>query len=74
MSEKIAESAERDAVHPSHLIFDLDRSHDWPGEANRKAGRNFYNVIDWRGEFRGQIALTADEALALNPLGTGAAR
>ena len=71
MSEKIEASAEQPAVHPSHLIFDLQRSNDWQGEANGKAGRSLYNVIDWRGEYRGQIALTQAEALALNPLGTG---
>lgn len=71
MSENIAESAERVAVHPSHMIFDLQRSHDWQGEANYKADRSLYNVIDWRGEFRGQIALTREEALLLNPLGAG---
>lgn len=71
MSEKIAESAEHEPVHPSHLIFDLDRSFDWPGTANSRAGRNLYNVIDWTGGYRGQIALTPGEARALNPLGTG---
>ncbi len=47
--------------------YDLQRSLDFAGDANFKAGRDLWNVIDWRGEYRGQIALTVDEADALVP-------
>ncbi len=47
--------------------YDLQRSLDFAGDANFKAGRDLWNVIDWRGEYRGKIALTVDEADALVP-------
>lgn len=55
-------------VDSRFTTFDLERSNDWPTEANHKAGRRLYNVIDWAGYHRGQIALTADEHAAINPL------
>lgn len=48
--------------------FDLERSYDWPGDANRKVGRNLYNVIDWAGYHRGQIALTPEEHAAIDTI------
>lgn len=42
-------------------MFDLQRSFEYPGQANYKARRLLYNVIDMPGQFRGQIALTEAE-------------
>lgn len=61
-------SALSDVADGLRLTFDLQRSNDWQGEANGKAGGSLYNVIDWRGEFRGQVALKPEEAQQLTPL------
>ena len=53
--------------------FDLDRSMDYPGDRHSREGRNLYNVIDWTGQHRGQIALTPAERDAIQPLQPAAA-
>ena len=53
--------------------FDLDRSMAPPSERHSKEGRNLYNVIDWTGQHRGQIALTTAERDAIAPLQPAAA-
>lgn len=48
--------------------FDLDLSVDYPGPRHAGAGRRLYNIIDWTGQTRGQIALTREEFQAINPI------
>lgn len=59
-----AHGADAEPARPTPM-FDLQRSHDHPGEAHWKAERVLYNVIDMPGLFRGQIALTDDERHAI---------
>lgn len=47
------------------LTFDLELSVDYPREADAKLGRRLYNVIDWAGCHRGQIALLPQEQAAI---------
>lgn len=57
-----------EVAHERDNTFDLDRSIDSPTDRHEKANRALYNVIDWTGAYRGQIALTSDEHRAINPI------
>lgn len=61
-------------VGDSKLTFDLERSFDHPRGAHAKAERSLYNVIDWTGGHRGQIALTPDEHYAISVIRPSRAR
>lgn len=52
------------------LVFDFQPSNDVPGPGHAREGRSLFNVIDWRGAYRGQINLTPEEAAALAAMGS----